>query len=72
MDKTAKQIAEEYREIPEYDRATAIDSLCWVVAGVLTDELSKLPYSELPDAEFNQLLVGIADELVADIRPKIT
>ena len=72
MDKTAKQIAEEYREIPEYDRATATDSFCWVIAGALSDELSKLPYSELPDAEFNHLLVGIADALVALIGPRIT
>ena len=68
---SAEEIRDEYLKIPEYVRETAIESLCWIVAGVLSDELSKLPYSELPDAEFNHLLVGVADELVADIRPRV-
>ena len=71
-DMTAEQIAEEYRRIPEYDRETEIERLCWIVAGVLSDELSKLPYSELSADEFKHMLVGIADELVEDIRPRIT
>ena len=69
---TAEEIRDEYLKIPEYDREAEIERLCWIVAGVLSDELAKLPYSELSANEFNNLLVGVADELVADIRPRIT